>query len=297
MTGKRPRADLGSVEAGGTNIVCAVGSANGELAERVEFPTTGPGETLLGVVEFFESKEIVALGLGWFGPIEVRPSHPRHGVVGPTPKRGWEGVDVLGPMARLGVPMALATDVGAAALGEGEWGAAVGLASHVYVTVGTGIGGATVVDGSVLVGLGHSEMGHVPVARAAGDDFPGVCPFHGDCLEGLASGPAVAARWGSSAEDLEGDLAVAATELVAEYVAQGLRTVVYTIAPERVVVGGGVSRLPGFHAALREALVSSLAGYPGLAEHHSERFVVPPGLGDLAGVKGGLVLARGLSLR
>lgn len=288
---------MGSVEAGGTNIVCSIGSADGELAERVEFATEDPVGTLRRVHEFFEPREIAALGLGWFGPIEVRPSHPRYGTMGPTPKPGWEGADVLGPLKSLGVPLALATDVAAAALGEGEWGASAGLTSHVYVTVGTGIGGAAVVDGAVLGGIGHPEMGHIPVARVAGDDFAGVCPFHEDCLEGMAAGPAVAARWGSPAEDLEGNEAVAATELVAGYLAQGVRAITYTIAPERIVVGGGIARLPGFHAAVREALVSSFSGYPGLPEHRSDEFVVPPGLGDFAGVKGGLVLARRVSSR
>jgi len=288
---------LGAVEAGGTNIVCAVGSGDGELAERVEFATGAPAETLGRVVEFLGPRNVAAVGLGWFGPIEVRPSHSRYGTVGPTPKSGWEGADILGPLRSLGVPLAIATDVAAAALGEGEWGASAGLGSHVYVTIGTGIGGAAVIAGSLVGAVGHPEMGHVPVRRANGDDLPGVCPFHGDCLEGMASGPAVAARWGAPAEDLDGTDADDATALVAGYLAQGLRTITYVIAPERIVVGGGVARLPGFHSALGRALEASLAGYPGLPEHELDGYIAPPGLGDLAGVKGGLVLARRVSGR
>ena len=290
VTPLQPR--LGAVEAGGTNIVCAVGLASGEVVDRVEFPTGAPAETLERAVGYFTGHEIAALGLGWFGPIEVRPSHPRYGVIGRSPKEGWEGIDVLGPFGALGSPVGLATDVAAAALGEGESGASRGLRSHVYVTVGTGIGGAAVVDAEVLTGLGHPEMGHVPVERAPGDDFAGVCPFHGGCLEGLASGSAVAARWGSPAESLAESEAAAAAALVTGYLAQGLRAVVYTLAPERIVVGGGVTALPGFHSRLRDDLAASLAGYPGLSEHEAEDFVVAPGLGDLAGVIGGLAIAR-----
>jgi fructokinase len=286
---------LGAVEAGGTNVVCAVGSASGELLDRLEFPTGAPAETLERAVGYFVGHEIAALGLGWFGPIEVTPSHTRFGVIGRTPKEGWEGIDVAVPFRALGVPVGLATDVAAAALGEGERGASRSLRSHVYVTVGTGIGGAGIVDGEAPTGLGHPEMGHVPVERARGDDFAGVCPFHGGCLEGLASGSAVAARWGSPAESLAKSEAEAAAALVTGYLAQGLRAIVYTLAPQRIVVGGGVTALPGFHRRLRDELTASLAGYPGLSEHGAEDFVVAPGLGDLAGVIGGLVIARRVS--
>ena len=290
-----PQPLLGGVEAGGTNIVCAVGPAPGEILDRLEFPTGAPAETLDTAVGYFAGHELTALGLGWFGPIEMRPSHARYGVIGRTPKEGWDGIDVVAPFRALGVPVGLATDVAAAALGEGEQGASRGLRSHVYVTVGTGIGGAAIVDGEALTGLGHPEMGHVPVERAHNDDFPGVCPFHGGCLEGLASGSAVAARWGSPAESLAESEAEAAAALVAGYLAQGLRAIVYTLAPQRIVVGGGVTALPGFHGRLRDELEVSLAGNPGLPEHGAEDFVVAPALGDLAGVIGGLLLARRVS--
>jgi fructokinase len=287
---------FGGVEAGGTNTVCVVGSGQGDVADRLEFGTTTPEATIQGAVRFFAEgtgHRIAALGLGWFGPLEIRRGHSRYGVVGRTPKPGWEGADVVSPFREaLGVPVAVDTDVAAAALAEGEWGAAQGLASHVYLTVGTGIGGGAIVDGFVLHGLGHPEMGHLPVVRADGDDFTGVCPFHGACLEGMASGPAIEGRWGRPAEDLGPEQAAEAADLVASYLAQGLRAVTYVVAPQRIVVGGGVARLPGFLAALRRHFAGSLAGYPGLSEHAADDFVSAARLGDMAGPLGGLVLAR-----
>ena len=289
---------FGGIEAGGTHTVCVVGSGPADVAGRLEFDTTTPQATIQSAVRFFAEgagagHRIAALGLGWFGPLEIRKDHSRYGVVGRTPKPGWEGADVVGPFRdALGVPVALDTDVGTAALAEGEWGAAQGLASHVYLTVGTGIGGGAVVDGSVFHGLGHPEMGHLPVVRADGDDFTGVCPFHRACLEGMASGRAIEGRWGQPAEDLGPEEAAAAAELVTSYLAQGLRAVTYILAPRRIVVGGGVARLPGFLSSLRRHFVGSLAGYPGLPEHADEEFVSAARLGDMAGPLGALVLAR-----
>lgn len=289
---------FGGIEAGGTNTVCVLGSGPGDIADRLEFSTTTPQATIKRAVRFFAEgtggeHRIAAIGLGWFGPLEIRKGHSRYGVVGRTPKPGWEGADVVSPFREaFGVPVALDTDVGAAALAEGEWGAAQGLSSHVYLTVGTGIGGGAIMEGSVLHGLGHPEMGHLPVVRADGDDFTGVCPFHGACLEGMASGPAIEGRWGRPAEDLGPVEAAEAAELVASYLAQGLRAVTYVVVPQRIVVGGGVARLPGFLSSLRRHFAGSLAGYPGLPEHAAEEFVSAARLGDMAGPLGGLVLAR-----
>ena len=179
-----------------------------------------------------------------------------------------------------------------AALGEGRWGAAQGLGSFVYVTVGTGIGGGAVVGGRVAHGLVHPEMGHLSVVRAAGDDFPGVCPFHGDCLEGMASGPAFRARWGARHEELPAETLQQAVDTEAHYIAAGLRNVVYAVAPERIVIGGGMAALPGLLPSVREHLATQLAGYPGLPEHDGGVFVVPAALGGEAGLAGALVLAE-----
>jgi len=200
---------------------------------------------------------------------------------------------MIGPFAAVfGVPVGFDVDVNAAALAEGRWGAGRGVDSFVYLTVGTGIGGGAVVDGRLLRGLGHPEMGHVVVPRKPGDTFAGVCPFHGDCLEGMASGPAVAARFGRRAEELDGTDREAAVALVAWYLAAGVSSLVYALAPDRVVVGGGLGSLPGLVAATHRELVDRLRGYPGLPEHADHWFVVPAGLGGMAGPLGTLILAE-----
>jgi fructokinase len=186
----------------------------------------------------------------------------------------------------------LNTDVAGAALGEGRWGAARGLDSFVYMTVGTGVGAAAVLDGHLPTGLGHAEMGHTTVPRQPGDDFPGHCPFHGDCLEGMAAGPAIAARFGRPAEQLDGDDLRRAVEWEAGYLAESVRNIVYTLAPQRVVLGGSVPQLPGLFPRLRARLGEALAGYGALPEHRAEDFVVPAGLGAMAGPAGALLLAE-----
>ena len=289
---------LGGIEAGGTKFVCVIGVSPDRIVRETRFPTRDPGATIADAVAFFrdaarDGHPIDALGVASFGPVELRPGHPRYGFVTTTPKPGWSGADLVGPLrGALGVPVGFDTDVNGAALGEGRWGAARGLRSFVYVTVGTGIGGGAVVGGAPVHGLPHPEMGHVSVARLPGDDFPGICPFHGDCLEGMACGPAIAARWGRPAEDLRGDDLRRAVDIEAHYLAAGLRNVIYALAPERIVLGGGVAGLPGLLPALRARLAEALAGYPGLPEHGADGFVVPPGLGGGAGAAGALALAE-----
>jgi fructokinase len=261
-------------------------------------PTRDPAATIADAVAFFraaadDGHPIDALGVASFGPLELRPGHPRHGCITTTPKPGWPGTDLLGPLREaLGVPVALDTDVAAAALAEGRLGATRGVRSFVYVTVGTGIGGGAVVDGTPVHGLPHPEIGHVSVARLPGDELPGVCPFHGDCLEGMASGPAIAARWGRPAEELDGADLARAVEVEAHYLAAGLRNVVYALAPERIVLGGGVARMSGLLPAVRTRLSEALGGYPGLPEQAAADFVVAPALGPAAGATGALLLAE-----
>ncbi|MEU0742256.1 ROK family protein [Streptomyces sp. NPDC006134] len=290
---------FGAIESGGTKFVCLVGSAPDRIEAEVRFPTGEPAPTLARAVDFFRERvaaagPLDAVGIASFGPLELRPGHPKFGHLAATPKPGWSGVDVAGPVAAaLGVPVAIDTDVNGAALGEGRWGAARGLDTYVYLTVGTGIGGGAVIGGKVVSGLIHTEMGHLAVPRIAGDAFPGSCPFHGDCWEGLAGGEAMGARWGVPAEELTGDALREALRLEAAYLAVGLRNIVYTTAPQRIVIGGGVAELPGLFPLLRTELSAALAGYPGLPEHTAEDFVVPARLGRLAGPAGGLVLAAG----
>jgi fructokinase len=291
-------ARLGAVEVGGTKILCLVGSDPDHIVAQIRIPTGKPAETLARVLAFFQREvssggPLAAIGIASFGPLELRRSHPQYGFITPSPKPGWAYVDMVGPFQRaLGVPVGFDTDVNAAALGEGRWGAARGLDTFVYLTVGTGIGAGAVVGGQLIHGLGHPEMGHLSVPRQPGDHFAGHCPFHGTCWEGMASGAAIAARWGRPAEQLDGVKLRAAVHLEAAYLAAGLRNIVYAIAPQRIMIGGGVTRLPGLFPLVRATLREALAGYPRLGEHAADDFIIPPVLGPLAGPAGALVLAH-----
>jgi len=288
---------VGGIEAGGTKFVCLVGTDAGEILAQTRFPTRGPRETLDAALAFFreaaaDGAPAEAAGIAAFGPLDLRPG-PGYGRLLATPKPGWSGVDLVRPVrTALGVPVAVDTDVNAAAIAEARWGAGRGTASLAYVTVGTGVGVGALVDGRPLHGLVHPEIGHVSVPREPGADFPGACPFHADCLEGMASGPAMAARWGSPAEALRGAARERAVDLEAAYLASGLRTIVYALAPERVILGGGVINLPGLVPRIRERLAARLGGYPGLAEHAIQGFVREAGLGQLAGARGALAIAE-----
>ncbi len=289
---------LGAVEVGGTKVLCLVGSDPDHIVARTRIPTGEPAETLAQVLAFFRREvssggPLAAIGIASFGPLELRRSHPRYGFITLSPKPGWEDVDMVRPFQHaLGVPVGFDTDVNAAALGEGHWGAARGLDTFVYLTVGTGIGAGAVVEGQLIHGLGHPEMGHLSVPRQPGDRFAGHCPFHGTCWEGMASGTAIAARWGCPAEQLDGDKLRAAVQLEAAYLAAGLRNIVYVIAPQRIMIGGSVTGLPGLFPLVRANLCDALAGYPGLGEHAAGDFIIPPALGPLAGPAGALVLAH-----
>jgi fructokinase len=286
----------GTVEMGGTKTSCALGSSPDDLASALTIPTTDPVETLGRVIEHLAEASPDAVGIASFGPLELRQGHPDTGHMKVTPKAGWTGVDVAGPFRDgLAVPIGLDTDVNGAALGEWRWGVGQGLGSIVYVTVGTGIGGGALIGGSPVHGMGHPEMGHISVRRHPDDRYEGGCRLHGDCLEGLASGPAIEGRHGVSPERLVGDELSTAVEVAAFYLAQMMRDMVYILAPERIILGGGVSQLPGLVERVGELLPIELAGYPGLPEHESG-FVVRPGLGRFSGLAGGLVLA-GMALR
>src|SRR3954467_7385745 len=232
------------LEAGGTKFVCVVGRGPDDIVASERIEVTDPGRTIGPAGAFFgdvaaNGTHLDALGIASFGPVELRPAHPAYGSSTVTPKPGWSGTDVVGPFrAALGIPIVFDTDVNGAALAEGRWGATRDVRSFVYLTIGTGIGGAAVVDGNVVRGLVHPEMGHVPVPRRPGDTFAGVCPFHGDCLEGLASGPAIEARAGKPASELATD--DPAWGFVVHGLAQLLHTMVLTTAPARIFLGGGV---------------------------------------------------------
>jgi fructokinase len=275
----------GGIEAGGTRWNCAIGDG-AELTRVETFATTTPAETIGRAVHFFAAEpDLEALGVGLFGPVDVRRDSPSWGTILTTPKPGWEGADVVGPLAdALKVPIALDTDVNAAALGEWRHGAAQGLETFVYITVGTGIGGGIFANGRPVHGLLHPEVGHMRVPHdRARDPFAGCCPFHGDCLEGLASGTAMRERWGCPGEDLADP---AAWDLEAEYLALGLANVVMVLSAERIVLGGGVGRAPGLVERVQTRLPKVLAGYVKAPP------VVTPALGPSSGVVGALALAR-----
>jgi fructokinase len=286
----------GGIEAGGTKWVCAIADQPGRPLKTETFPTTGPAETVARATRFFlENGPVDVVGVGAFGPVDIRPQSPTWGTITTTPKPGWANTDVAGALrAGLAVPIALDTDVTAAALGEWRWGAAAGLDTFFYITVGTGIGGGAVAGGRIVHGLLHPEIGHmrIPHDRAA-DPFGGICPYHGDCLEGLASGEAIRQRWGRSGQELSGS---AAWELEAEYLALALVNLTCALSPQRIIIGGGVAKQPALLPMARQRLRELLAGYldvPELTQPDAiDGYVVTPQLGDCSGVIGAIELAR-----
>lgn len=284
----------GGVEAGGSKWRCAIGVSPDELRAETTIPTTTPDETIARVVAFFQQAgPVAAIGIGSFGPVDQRSSSPTWGHITTTPKPGWAHTDVGQEIRRrLAVPVAFDTDVDAAALGEHRWGAARGLETFCYITVGTGIGGGAMVGGRLLHGLQHPEFGHLRVPRGDDDPFAGACPYHGDCWEGLASGRAIEARWGRPASELTGNDAVWALE--ARYLALGLVSVICVLTPERIIVGGGVMNATGLIDRIRRDVAALLNGYldaPALSEGLSE-YIAPPALGARAGVLGAIALAE-----
>ena len=287
------------LEAGGTKFNCVVGAGPDDIRAETRIPTTTPEATLREALEFFRAQRatlgpLTAAGVASFGPVDLDPASATYGFITSTPKPGWAHTDIVGPVRQaLVVPVQFDTDVNAAALGEGRWGAAQGLDHFIYLTVGTGIGGGGLVGGAMLHGLVHPEMGHVriPHDRTA-DPYEGHCPFHGDCLEGLACGPAMNARWGRPAEELPDDHPAWALE--ARYLALALNDFVCTLSPRRIILGGGVMERLSLFAKIHRELQSLLNGYiqaPQLTTH-IERYVVPPAFGPRAGIMGALALAH-----
>jgi fructokinase len=288
---------FGGIEAGGTKWVCGIGNGDAKVLETETFPTTTPAETISRAAEFFVKSGLPdGLGVGSFGPIDVHRASPTWGQITTTPKPGWAHTNLIASIrAALDIPVVFDTDVNAAALAESRWGAAGGLETFSYITVGTGIGGGAIVNGRLLHGLLHPELGHMRIPHDRGrDSFDGVCPYHGDCLEGLASGEAIRQRWGRPGEELSGDAAV--WELESEYLALGLMNIVCTLSPQRIVLGGGVTKQATLLPLVRRRLQELLAGYfnaPELTRPEAiDRYIVPPGLGDQAGVLGAIELAR-----
>jgi fructokinase len=288
---------FGGIEAGGTKWVCGIGDGDATVLKLETFPTTTPQETISRAAQFFRRDGLPdGLGVGSFGPIDVHRASPTWGQITTTPKPGWAHTNLVHSIhSALGIPIAFDTDVNAAALAESRWGAALGLDTFSYITVGTGIGGGAIVNGRLLHGLLHPELGHMRIPHdRSRDPFHGVCPYHGDCLEGLASGEAIRHRWGRPGEALSDDPSV--WELESEYLALGLMNIICTLSPQRIILGGGVTKEPTLLPLVRRRLRDLLAGYFNAPELTSleaiDGYIVPPGLGDKAGVLGAIELAR-----
>jgi fructokinase len=285
----------GAIEAGGTKFICAVGDENGKILDQVRFETRDPTATLTEVCSYFGAAghkfgPLTAIGVGSFGPLDLNPASSTFGFITTTPKPGWKNFDLVGALTQLtNRPVCLDTDVNGAALGELRWGAGVGLDSLAYVTVGTGIGVGVVHHGRAVHGIMHPEMGHIFVRRHPADaSFAGICPFHGDCLEGLACGAAVVARTGRALKDAPPSDPIWAIE--ADYLGQLCAVLALSHAPQRIVIGGGVMQ-PQLYPVVHERMLHWLHGYIGAAELQNVHYVTAPGLGGAAGIQGALSLA------
>lgn len=288
----------GGVEAGGTKFVCAVGSCPDDLQDEVRFETTSPKETINRTLEYFKKQnlkeKLLAIGIGSFGPIELNRKLSNYGFITSTPKPGWSNINICGLIKEeLKIPVGFNTDVNAAALGEYEWGAGRGLNNFIYLTIGTGIGGGVMINGRLLHGLQHPEMGHIFIPQdIKADPYEGNCPFHKNCFEGLASGPAMKNRWGKSPEDLNKDHK--AWDLEAQYISFALINYIFTLSPERIIIGGGIMEQKKLLPLILTIVKKMLNNYIHMEEitDNIEKYIVLPSLGKKAGILGALVLAK-----
>lgn len=271
-------------------MVCAIGNEKGEISARTEMPTITPEETMPGMIEYFKKAGVEALGIGSFGPIDLNKNSGTYGYITTTPKLAWRNYDILGAFSRaLGVPCGFDTDVNAAALGEVIWGAAKGLNSAIYVTVGTGVGVGVYSNGGLLHGMLHPEAGHILLGRHISDNYAGKCPYHHNCLEGMAAGPAIAGRWGRPAAELVEREEV--WKLEAYYIAQALVNYVLTLSPERIILGGGVMKQEKLFPLIRKSFIEQLAGYIVTDRIKDiDTYIVPAALGGDQGIKGCIAL-------
>jgi fructokinase len=289
----------GAIEAGGTKILCAIACDPRTLLAATRIPTTSPTETIAQIVAFFQDQQaqlgpLTALGVGSFGPVDVIPGSATYGYLLKTPKPEWTQIDLVSPLAdALNCPIGFDTDVNAAALGEHRWGNAQGLDTFIYLTIGTGIGGGGMTNGQLMHGLTHPEMGHIRVPHDREQDpFPGCCPFHGDCLEGLASGVALRDRWGAEADTLPPNHP--AWDLEAHYLAEGLRTLIFCLSPQRIILGGGVMEQGHLFPKIRDRVKLLVSPYLDAPAYSTEieTYIVPPKLGGRAGLMGAFALAQ-----
>lgn len=281
---------LGALEAGGTKMVCAIGNENGEILEQISIPTETPEITMPKLLSFFKGKGIEALGIGCFGPIDVNRESDTYGYITTTPKLAWQNYDIVGAFKKeLGVPVGFDTDVNGSALGEYTWGIAKGLHSCIYITIGTGVGVGVIVDGNLLHGMMHPEGGHILLNRLPEDTYEGFCPFHKNCMEGLAAGPAIEGRWGKKAIELADREEV--WEMEATYIAQALVDYTVLVSPQRIILGGGVMHQTQLLPLVRAKFKELLNGYVKTKELEDlDSYIVVQSLDDKQGIMGALKL-------
>lgn len=286
---------FGALEAGGTKMVCAVGDETGKILDRVSIPTETPEKTMPELLEYFQDKEIGALGIGCFGPVDLDPLSETYGCITTTPKLAWVNYDICGFFRKnLQVPVGFDTDVNGSMLGEATWGCAKGLDTAVYITVGTGVGVGVLAGGKLLHGMQHPEGGHILLPRRADDSYEGKCPYHGACLEGLAAGPAIEARWGKKAAELAERPEV--WELEAYYLAYAVTNYIMILSPQKIILGGGVMHQEQLMQKVRANVKEMLGGYIRTKElEDMDSYIVLPSLHDDQGILGALKL--GISAR
>lgn len=283
---------FGALEAGGTKMVCAIGDENGTIYDQLSIPTETPAITMPKIIDYFKKGNISALGIGCFGPIDVNPNSPTYGYITSTPKMAWRYYDIVGTMKdALQVPIGFDTDVNGSALGEVTFGCAKGLESVVYVTIGTGVGVGVCLNGQLLHGMLHPEAGHILLRTREDDPYKGKCPYHGNCLEGLAAGPAIEERWGAKAYTLEQDHK--AWELEAFYIAQAVTNYIYTYSPNKIILGGGVMHQEHLFPLVRKMVKELNADYIATKELQDlDTYIVPASLQDNQGILGALELGK-----
>ena len=281
---------LGALEAGGTKMVCAIGNEKGEILEQVSIHTETPDVTVPKLLSFFKEKRIEALGIACFGPIDLDRNSETYGYITTTPKLTWQNFNMVGTFKEeLGVPVGFDTDVNGSVLGEYTWGIAQGLHSCIYITIGTGVGVGVIVDGRLLHGMMHPEGGHILLHKLPQDTYEGFCPFHKNCMEGLAAGPAIEGRWGQKAFYLMDRAEV--WELEAEYIAQALVNYTMLLSPQRIILGGGVMHQTQLLALVREKFKTLINGYIKTKEIEDlENYIVLQSLDDKQGIMGALKL-------
>ncbi|NBH83981.1 ROK family protein [bacterium C-53] len=281
---------IGALEAGGTKMVCAIGNENGEIFEQQSFPTETPEITLPKLVGYFKERDIEALGIGCFGPIDVHKDSPTYGYITTTPKIAWQNCDMVGAFRELNVPIGFDTDVNGSVLGEYTWGIGRGLHSCIYITIGTGVGVGIIADGKLLHGMLHAEGGHVLLTKHPDDTYKGRCPFHPNCFEGLCAGPAVEERWGKKGTELADQTEV--WEMEAFYIAQALVDYAMVLSPQRIILGGGIMHQTQLLPLIREEFKKQLNGYLKTKEIEDlDQYIVVQSLDDKQGIMGALKLA------